>query len=115
MTTTTESDPNNISPHEPGAKLDSGKLQAGLLEDFSLALTAVAEVAHYGALKYSVGGWQHVNEGILRYNNAAWRHRLKKRYEELDESGLSHEAMELWNLLAVVELKLRKKLEERSR
>ena len=108
----TESDPNNISPHEPGAKLDSGKLQAGLLEDFSLALMAVIEVADYGSRKYSKGGWISVADGIERYNNAAWRHRLKKRYEEFDESGLSHEQMELWNLLAVVELKLRKKLEE---
>jgi len=105
-----ERDPNGIGQHDPGAKLDHGKIQADLLEDFSLALAAVAEVCTYGAKKYSRGGWQHVPDGINRYNAAAWRHRLNRRHEEVDkESGLMHDAHEAWNVLARLELILREK------
>lgn len=108
-----ESDPNNLDPHAPGAKLDDGKLMAGLLEDFSLALMEIAKVCTHGAKKYSAGGWQYVPDGINRYTHAAWRHRLQKRYEIIDPaSGLNHEAQEVWNMLAALELKLRKQMEE---
>ena len=108
-----ETDPNGLSPHDEGSKLDAGKVQASLLEDFSLALMAVAQVATYGAAKYTVGGWQQVPDGIRRYTDAEWRHRLAKRHEELDpESGLPHEFHELWNMLAKVEMKLRMKMKE---
>ena len=107
-----ESDPHNLDPHSPGAKLDDGKVMAGLLEDFSLALWEVAKVCTHGAKKYSVGGWQFVPDGVERYKHAAWRHKLQKRYEEVDKaSGLKHEAQEVWNLLAALELKLRAKRE----
>lgn len=103
-----ERDPNGLRAGEPGAKLDAGKLQASLLEDFSLALIEVAKVATHGAEKYTVGGWQHVPDGIRRYADAEWRHRLAKRHEEMDPaSGLLHEAHELWNMMAKLELKLR--------
>lgn len=106
-----EVDPHGKQPKDLGAKLDHGKVRAGLLEDFSLALEAVAQVCTYGAEKYSEGGWQYVPNGISRYRDAAWRHRLKKRYEKIDPpSGLLHEAQEIWNLLAVLELKLRVEL-----
>lgn len=111
-----ERDPHGLNPHDPGAKLDAGKLQAALLEDFSLALIEVAKVCTYGAGKYSRGGWQHVPDGIQRYADAEWRHRLAKRHEEIDpDSGLLHEAQELWNMLARMELKLRKQKEEECR
>jgi hypothetical protein len=103
-----ERDPNGFDPHTAGAKLDDGKIQADLLEDFSLALAEIAKVCTYGAKKYSRGGWQSVPDGISRYNSAAWRHRLKRRHEEIDEeSGLTHDAHEAWNVLARLELKLR--------
>ena len=105
-----EEDPNGLYQHDPGAKLDAGKIQASLLEDFSLALLEVAKVLTHGAEKYTAGGWQHVQNGVKRYNDAAWRHRLAARHEELDsDSGLSHDAHEAWNVLAKLELKLRKK------
>lgn len=105
-----EEDPNGLYQHDPGAKLDAGKIQASLLEDFSLALLEVAKVLTFGAEKYTAGGWQHVQNGIKRYNDAAWRHRLAARYEEFNpESGLSHDAHEAWNVLAKLELKLREK------
>lgn len=103
-----ECDPTGKAPHDPGAKLDYGKIQASLLQDFSLALMEVAKVGTYGAKKYSRGGWQSVEDGINRYSDAAWRHGLAKKHEELDrESGLLHESHEVWNRLASLELKLR--------
>lgn len=112
-----EKDPNNIGQHEPGAKLDAGKVQASLLGGFSLALMAVAEVSTHGAEKYSRGGWQSVENGIERYADAEWRHLLKGFYEKLDQdSGLRHKAHQLWNGLAELELRLRgvRDAEERS-
>lgn len=103
-----ERDPTGLSANEPGAKLDAGKLLAGVLVDFSLALTAVAEVGTFGAKKYSRGGWQHVDRGIERYSDAKWRHALKERHEPRDpDSGLLHAAHEAWNTLARLELMLR--------
>lgn len=102
-----EHDPTGRDAHEPGAKLDAGKVYAGLLGDFSRALMAVAEVSTHGANKYSRGGWMTVPNGIVRYKDAAWRHMLKDNYEERDgDSGLLHYAHFAWNVLAVLELML---------
>jgi hypothetical protein len=103
-----ESDPNGVGQHEPGAKLDAGKVRAGVLGQFSRALLAVAEVGTHGAEKYSRGGWQTVENGIERYGDAGWRHKLKGAYEDLDpDSNLKHKAHEAWNILAELELILR--------
>lgn len=67
-----EFDPNGKSLHEPGAKADAGKVQAGVLGDFALALLAVAEVGTHGAVKYTRGGWEHVQNGAERYTDAMW-------------------------------------------
>lgn len=107
-----EADPNGKSAHEPGAKLDAGKLRADLvLGDFSRALTAVASVGTYGANKYTDRGWQEVPNGTDRYADAGFRHYLRfKCGEELDpESGLHHLAHRAWNVLAELELRLREK------
>lgn len=107
-TTFHELDPNGKSPHEAGAKLDQGKVMAGLLQDFSLALMSIAEVGTFGANKYTRGGWQSVENGIERYNDAKWRHALKEHTEPVDaDSGLLHTAHEAWNALAKLELILR--------
>ncbi len=103
-----ETDPNGKPAHEPGAKLDDGKIMAGVLADFSLALLEVAKVGTFGAKKYSRGGWQFVSDGITRYGDAKWRHLLAERHEAYDEdSGLLHIAQEAWNILAELELILR--------
>jgi hypothetical protein len=112
ISTTTETDPNGIKPNAPGAKLDAGKLDPSLLEDFSLALQEVAVVATLGAKKYSRGGWQKVPNGVERYKAAMWRHILKSRYHVYDETVLEgHKVMHLaqvaWNALASLELLLR--------
>lgn len=104
-----EKDPNGKKPHEPGAKLDYGKVKAGVLLDFSRALLAVAEVGTYGAKKYSRGGWQDVPDGKKRYLDAFMRHLCKMPHEPIDEeSGLLTMAQVAWNALAILELELRK-------
>ena len=105
-----EKDPTGREPHTPGAKLDEGKIFAGLLLDFSLALTEVAKVCTFGAKKYSRGGWLTVPNWEDRYKDAEFRHMLLTKYEEYaSDSKLSHEAHRIWNALAHFELTLRKK------
>lgn len=105
-----EFDPNGIPSNEPGSKLDSGKIRPSLiLSGMPRALMAVAEVATFGANKYSDGGWMSVPNGINRYTDAMDRHRLKSFIEgDIDQdSGLLHAAHEAWNALARLELMLR--------
>lgn len=105
-----ETDPNGLDPHAPGAKLDAGKVRPDLILDgFSLALWAVAEVGTYGAKKYTENGWASVDRGEIRYRAAAGRHRLKRARESHDpDTQLLHLAHEAWNVLAELELHLRK-------
>ena len=106
---TQEQDPHGKCLHTPGAKADMGKVKAGVIGDFGLALLAVAEVGTHGADKYTRGGWQHVPSGQERYTDAMWRHLLKAGQEEFDQdSGLSHKAHAAWNALAVLELEIRR-------
>jgi hypothetical protein len=105
-----EKDPDGIQQHEPGAKLDDGKLLAGLLQQWSRALTEVLKVSTFGAKKYSRGGWQYVKNGPERYTDAMFRHLLLEPVEDLDpDSGLIHEAHTAWNALSRLELMLREK------
>lgn len=101
-----------IDPHTPGAKLDDGKIRAGLMvRDFAHALEAVAEVSTFGAAKYSPSGWLHVPDGHARYTDALYRHLLAQaRGDDRDfDSGLRHAAHAAWNALALLELELREK------
>lgn len=105
-----ESDPTGRSQHEPGAKVDAGKiLAAEILGQFSRALAGVAEVGTFGAKKYTMGGWLEVPNGIIRYANAKVRHWLARmRGEKFDaDSKLLHLKHEAWNVLAELELTLR--------
>lgn len=106
-----EHDPSGIAAHEAGAKLDAGKLKAGLVfGDFAKALKAVCEVGTFGANKYSDSGWLSVDNAARRYEDAKVRHMLERMSGvELDsDSGLPHLAHEAWNALAILELALRK-------
>lgn len=107
-----ERDPNGRRANEPGAKLDSGKVKAHLmLSGFSLALREVAKVTTYGAEKYSPNGWLEVPDGEQRYADAMMRHILLSVREPFDaESKLSHIAHAAWNVLAILELELRKEV-----
>lgn len=106
-----EADPNGLDQHAPGAKLDAGKIRPDLvLGAFAKALEQVAIIGTYGADKYSDNGWLEVEDGMKRYADAASRHYLKmKQGEILDpESGLPHQAHYAWNVLAGLELTMRK-------
>lgn len=105
-----ETDPTGRSQHEPGAKVDAGKiLAAEILGQFPRALAGVAEVGTFGAKKYTMGGWLEVPNGIVRYANAKVRHWLARmRGEKFDaDSKLLHLKHEAWNVLAELELTLR--------
>lgn len=103
-----ECDPNGKSSTDAGAKMDSGKVMAGTLSDFSLALLEIAKVSTHGIKKYQRGGWQHVPDGKQRYTDALWRHLLAERHEQHDnDSGMLHAAHTAWNALARLELMLR--------
>ena len=106
----TDRDPNGLDPHAPGAKLDAGKVRPELIfRGFARALYAVAEVATFGANKYTDDGWEKVPDGEKRYRNAGYRHMLARHAGQLydDQSGLLHAAHEAWNKLAELELMLR--------
>lgn len=103
-----ENDPTGRKPSDLGAKLDDGKVYAGVLSDFSLALIEVARVGTHGVHKYSRGGWLHVPDGETRYTDAMWRHLLAERHNIYDvDSDLLHAAHLAWNALARLELMLR--------
>ena len=99
-----------IENDKAGLKHDGGKIKPRLIiEGFPRALSAVAEVATFGANKYTEDGWVTVPDGIKRYTDAKYRHALAEAEgEELDaESKLKHAAHEAWNTLARLELMLR--------
>lgn len=106
-----EKDPHGKNPHELGAKLDAGKTPVfqGMIKYFPRAMMAVAEVSAFGANKYAWNGWETVTDGHKRYTDAAARHQLYTVMgEDLDpDSKLLHEAHEVWNKLAALELRLR--------
>jgi len=105
----TETDPNGIDIHAPGAKVDKGKIRVGLMfKGFPRALLKVAEVVTYGAEKYSPLGFLEVPDAINRYDDAKGRHILNGYIEDKDpESDLTHMAHEAWNALAKLEIRLR--------
>jgi len=107
-----EKDPNGVSQKDPGSKLDSGKPRAWLcIQGFSSALSELALVTTAGAKKYSPSGWEKVPDGEARYMDAFGRHMLALgKGQEVDpDTGCMHQAQMIWNLLAALELKLRKR------
>lgn len=102
-----ERDPHGTPAHVPGAKLDAGKLRAGLvLGDFAHALAEVAKVGTFGAQKYTDHGWLSVPNGMQRYTDAMLRHWLAEHTHAShdDQTGLLHAAHLAWNALARLEL-----------
>lgn len=92
-----------------GLKYDSDKpIAAVLYQDFPQALSAVVDVATFGAKKYARSSWRTVPDAAQRYADAMHRHMLAQaRGERLDpDSGLPHCAHIAWNALALAELEL---------
>jgi hypothetical protein len=108
-----EADPTGRNPHEPGAKLDAGKISIwrGAIDYFPRAIEAVAGISTFGAKKYAWKGWESVPEGVERYSDALVRHLISEAKGEIldPDSGYLHAAHAAWNALAVLELKLREK------
>ena len=98
-----EVDPNGLTPHTPGAKLDQGKNRLGLvLMDFASALMEVGKVGTYGAKKYTEHGWVSVPDAEQRYTDALFRHLLAEGNGEIKDpdTQLLHAAHAAWNALA---------------
>lgn len=111
-----ESDPTGKGQHQPGAKLDAGKLRPSLvLGGFAHALKAVVKVGTDGANKYTDNGWREVPNGFARYSDAKARHALAFDTGETHDrdTGSLHLAHEAWNALARLELYLQANPEER--
>lgn len=60
--------------HEPGAKLDDGKIDMSLIGFIMNAMTEVCRVMHYGKVKYTRGGFLEVDDAENRYTAAMFRH-----------------------------------------
>ena len=86
----------------------AGLIREALGADPLARLDEVVAVGTHGAGKYSPNGWLVVSDGMLRYAEAAVRHRMKSAMgERIDpDSGLSHDAHYLWNLLAYESLRI---------
>lgn len=93
-----------------GMKFDDGKVLAGVLFEFRMALFAVAEIGTFGAKKYKRGSWVDVPNARVRYYDALWRHLLEEGNDL--ESGLLHKAHLAWNALADLELTLRERVDK---
>lgn len=111
---TTEADPNGMPLNSPGAKADSGKIKPWLcISGFSRALEEVSKVTTVGAEKYTPNGWSTVENGSERYMEAFARHMMKLGQGEIFDNGPGgigtyHKAQMIWNLLASLELELRR-------
>lgn len=89
-------------------KYDGGKpcVWRGVINYFPRALWGVAEISTFGANKYAWDGWENVEEGYERYQDAKCRHMLKNSMGEIDDpdSKLLHLKHEAWGALAALEL-----------
>jgi hypothetical protein len=95
------------NPRGRGMKFDGDKARAELLlQGMPRTLEGVSEILTFGARKYAAHSWQHVEDGINRYEAAAMRHKLARmKGEEFDrESGQRHILHELCSLMFVAEL-----------
>lgn len=93
------------------AKKDQGKPMAACILDFARALSMVARISTFGAMKYARGSWVNVPNARQRYEDAMIRHLLASKIERLDpESGEPHMAHFAWNALAILELDQREEV-----
>lgn len=82
-----------------GTKADKGKLRWSLLPIG--VMRDIVAVLEFGAQKYSVGNWQHVDEPGRRYYDAAMRHIDARADGEKNDpdSGLPHLAHAIASLM----------------
>lgn len=90
-----------------GMKFDGDKNRLDLLVmGMPDALEGISRVLTFGARKYAADSWQHVEDGIRRYEGAAMRHKLARlKGEWLDpESGEPHIYHELCCTMFIAQL-----------
>lgn len=95
-----------------GVKYDKDKPRPGLVLDLMpRAIMGVAQVATFGARKYTDDNFLRVPDATKRYRDAQLRHELMKAMgQEIDpESGYPHDFHIAWNILARLEVELREK------
>lgn len=85
-----------------GAKHDSGKPRWTLFP--LLAVTRIVDVLEFGAAKYGVDNWRHVDELRDRYIDAVYRHIAAWRSGETrdPDSGLPHLAHAICSLVFIL-------------
>lgn len=94
-----------------GVKADQGKPRLGLvLVEVPHALEKLGTLLGFGADKYSVGNWDKVPEGEMRYLDALMRHLTSHhKGEKVDpESGELHLAHAAVNIMFLLDKELRK-------
>jgi hypothetical protein len=97
-----------------GIKDDNNKLPLGIVvtKQFPNAIKALAECSQYGHEKYNLGdndwlNFLHLENAEQRLSDAFFRHYFEKN--EFDEgSKLLHLKHAVWNLMAELEIQLRK-------
>ena len=90
-----------------GMKFDGDKNRLDLLiMGMPETLEGISRVLTFGARKYAADSWQHVEDGIRRYEGAAMRHKLARlKGEWLDpESGEPHIYHELCCTMFIAQL-----------
>lgn len=104
-------------PVSSGIKYDKDKPLAGdVLQVFGKAIMGVGKCILKGAEKYpAIDNWKRVENAEQRYTNALVRHLIKHLIgEEIDkESGLPHLQHVAWNALAICELYLERKANDK--
>lgn len=87
---------------EQGSKHDQGKVRWSLLPKG--VVTLILQVLEFGAVKYKVDNWQHVQDHERRYYDATMRHIEAWRLKETNdpESGLPHLAHAICCLMFLV-------------
>lgn len=90
-----------------GMKFDGGKARwFMLMQGCHKALAGVMGVLEFGARKYSPSSWKQVDDGMMRYKDALYRHLHAVESGELydPESGLPHIDHIVTNALFISEL-----------
>lgn len=92
-------------------KEDLGKYMAGVLADFAPALQEVAKLGSMNNKpggKYERGSWMLVQDPLVKYNDAFWRHLLDGPQNLDPTTGMHHDVAVAWNALALVWFRLQK-------
>ena len=89
-----------------GLKYDNDKSRMGLVPPY--ALESVADVLTFGAQKYAVDNWKHVDNAHERYMDAALRHIIAYQKGEVydTESNLPHLSHAICCLMFLLDLDL---------